>query len=60
MKEVFVYKILIFALAMQISSAMNSDPNRQIVYEKCRGPGKLSFEVIIEMKEFLNYEVIDL
>jgi len=40
MKAVFVYKILLFALAMQISSAMNSDPNRQIVYEKCRGPGK--------------------
>ncbi|KAL7024734.1 hypothetical protein ACKWTF_013185 [Chironomus riparius] len=39
MKEVFVYKILIFALALQVSSAMNSDPNRQIVYEKCRGPG---------------------
>ena len=57
MKEVFVYKILIFALAMQISSAMNSDPNRQIVYEKCRGPGKLSFEVIIEMKVLRIFEL---
>lgn len=49
MKAVSVYTILIFALVMQISSAMNSDPNRQIVYEKCRGPGKLFF-MIIEMK----------
>ena len=46
MEAVFVYKILLFALSMQISSAMNSEQNRQIVYEKCRGPGK--FFVIVK------------
>lgn len=42
MEDVLVYKVLLLAvLILQITSAMNSDPIRQIVYEKCRGPGWL-------------------
>lgn len=44
---IFVQKLLLtivlLANLLQCGYSMNSDPNRQIVYEKCRGPGELKF-----------------
>jgi hypothetical protein len=33
----FAFTIVVLA---NLASAMNTDPTRQIVYEKCRGPGE--------------------
>lgn len=41
-----VFCVLLLTSLRNISGT-NSEQNRQVVYEKCRGPGKDSFDLLI-------------